>query len=207
MVRLGVTRVLQAADIRVVGEAATRVEGIRLVRAEQAQLVLFGDHLGTDALEALREVKAMASPPLVIVLVGQAVRADLVDLTSAGADGVLARSVGPDELTEAVGRVLAGERVVSPAFLPLVIGTVLAADDGGFRAGPVPAPSGEGALTAKEREVLVWLADGRSNHEIAEALFVTPATVKTHLAHIYTKLDVKSRHQALARAVALGYLQ
>ena len=72
---------------------------------------------------------------------------------------------------------------------------------------PAGSPSGEAVLTAKEREVLVALADGRTNQEIADALFVTPATVKTHLAHIYAKLQVKSRQQALARAVALGYLR
>ena len=63
-----------------------------------------------------------------------------------------------------------------------------------------------GQLTRKELEVLARLAEGRSNREIAGALYVTPATVKTHLAHIYTKLGVTGRQEALARAVALGLL-
>lgn len=208
MLRLGVARVLQAADIRVVGEAAARVEGIRLVRTEEAHLVLLGDHLGADVVDAVREAKALPTAPLVIVLVGQAVREDLVALIGAGADGLLARSAGPDELTDAVTRVLDGERAVSTAFLPLVIGTMVAAREGGRGdSASNPIPAADSLLTAKEREVLGWLADGRSNQEIADALFVTPATVKTHLAHIYAKLEVKGRHQALARAVALGYLR
>jgi NarL family two-component system response regulator LiaR len=103
--------------------------------------------------------------------------------------------VGGDELSEALDKVEAGERVIAPALLPLLVGAVTPS-----------APGPDSVLTSKEREVLASLAAGRSNQEIAEALFVTRATVKTHLAHIYAKLEAKDRHEAVARAVALGLL-
>jgi DNA-binding NarL/FixJ family response regulator len=210
MLRLGLSRVLQGIDVRVVGEAAAAVEGLRLARAENADLVLLGDHPGGDAVDAVRQAARLPSTPSVVVLVGQ-VDSDIVGaLLQAGADALLVRSAGPDELADAVGRTLEGERVVSPAIMPLLVGAVASAatpTGAAARAAASDAPAGDVQLTAKEREVLAWLADGRSNQEIADALFVTPATVKTHLAHIYTKLQVKGRQQALARAVALGFIR
>jgi DNA-binding CsgD family transcriptional regulator len=72
--------------------------------------------------------------------------------------------------------------------------------------GPQDAPDQTAVLTPKERQVLAWVARGHSNKEIAEGLFMAPGTVKTHLAHIYAKLGVGDRHEAMARAIALGLL-
>ena len=72
--------------------------------------------------------------------------------------------------------------------------------------GPQEVPDQVALLTPKERQVLVWVAKGHSNKEIAEELFMAPGTVKTHLAHIYAKLGVRDRHEAMARAIALGLL-
>src|SRR4051794_6947843 len=201
MLRIGLARVLQTVDVRVVGEAATRLEGIRAIRDGNADLVLVGDHTGGRPEEVVAEAKALAEAPRVIVLVGPGAPDIVAAVLTAGADGLLVRSVGPDELASSVSRVIAGERVVSPALLPMVIDLVSGTAGKADRTKPTDV-----ALTAKEREVLALLAADRSNQEIADALFVTPATVKTHLAHIYAKLEVKGRHQALARAVALGYL-
>jgi ATP/maltotriose-dependent transcriptional regulator MalT len=88
--------------------------------------------------------------------------------------------------------------VVGPSLLPLLVGVLGAPDDGDEDDGP---------LTPKELEVLSRLADGRSNKEIADALYVAPATIKTHLAHIYAKLGVTGRQEAVARAVELGLLR
>jgi DNA-binding NarL/FixJ family response regulator len=135
-------------------------------------------------------------PPKIVVFLGQASRDDLVALLNAGADAVLVRTVAPPELGDAVGKVLAGERVVSPAFMSALVGFLE----------PSSPPEKDAVLTGKETEVLKSLANGRSNQEIAAALFVTGATVKTHLAHIYAKLGVRTRHEAVARAVELGLL-
>ena len=117
-------------------------------------------------------------------------------MLEAGARGLCARSATPEELGEAAKLVLAGERVVAPSLLPALIGLV------GLQEGADEVA----VLTPKERQVLAWVARGHSNREIAEGLFMAPGTVKTHLAHIYAKLGVKDRHEAMARAIALGLL-
>ena len=138
--------------------------------------------------------------PRILVLLDQTSRDELASLASLGVDALLVRSARPEEVADAIGRVEKGERVVAPALLPLLVGAL----------GPAEESAGEeddnGVLTPKELEVLSRLAEGRSNREIANALYVTPATVKTHLAHIYAKLGVTDRHGALARAVELGLL-
>jgi DNA-binding NarL/FixJ family response regulator len=207
MLRLGLARVLQTVDVRVVGEAGSRADGIRAAREGGAELILVGDHSGGEPAEVVTDARELPASPRVIVLVGQNAPETVAAVLSAGAEGLLIRSVGSDELADSVSRVLAGERVVSPALVPMVIDLVSGAGAGGPRVPRSTRTQAEVTLTAKEREVLAWLADGRSNQEIAAALFVTPATVKTHLAHIYAKLEVNGRHQALARAVALGYLR
>jgi DNA-binding NarL/FixJ family response regulator len=206
MLRLGLARVLQTVDVRVVGEAGSRSDGIRAAQEGEAELVLVGDHSGGEPAEVVTDAKELPTAPRVIVLVGQGAPQTVAAVLTAGTDGLLIRSVGSDELADSVTRVLAGERVVSPALVPMVIDLVSGGGVNASRLPRSPRPQSEVTLTAKEREVLAWLADGRSNQEIAAALYVTPATVKTHLAHIYAKLEVNGRHQALARAVALGYL-
>jgi DNA-binding NarL/FixJ family response regulator len=108
-------------------------------------------------------------------------------------DALVPRTIGADALIAAVRKAHAGERVVDPA--------VLSGD--GEAEEPTEAAS---ALTEREREVLVLLAAGHSNREIASSLFVSLPTVKTHLAHIYAKLGAKNRNEALGRAVAGGLL-
>jgi DNA-binding CsgD family transcriptional regulator len=97
------------------------------------------------------------------------------------------------ELLDAVACCVDGERFVAPMLLPEL-------------AGMVDGTTASVQLTDKEREVLARLADGHTKSEIAAALLVSAATVKTHLNHIYGKLGARSRHEALARAVALGLL-
>lgn len=200
LVRVGVTRVLQSIDVRVVGEADAAVEGIRLARSASADLLLVGEPLQGPQVEAVRMAAAADAGDVfrIVVLVTQASREQVAGLLDAGAHGLVSRSAATDDLAEAVNRVLDGERFVSPSLLPSLVGLVTANGQNTSDTGP--------ALTAKELEVLRRLAEGRSNREIADAVFVTQATVKTHLAHIYTKLGVKGRHEALARAVALGLL-
>jgi DNA-binding NarL/FixJ family response regulator len=134
----------------------------------------------------------------VIVLLDHPGRDELTAVVSIGVDAVLVRSARPEDVADAVSRVEKGERVVAPMLLPLLVGALGASD-----ADDEPVAGG---LTRKEIEVLARLAEGLSNREIADALYITPATVKTHLAHIYTKLGAAGRQEALARAVALGVL-
>ena len=201
LVRVGAARVLQTIDVRLVGEADTAVEGIRIAKSVSADLLVVGEPLDGQQVEAVRLAKGGCGAR-VAVLVTQATRDQLAALLEAGADGLVSRSVGTDDLADILSRVLDGERVVAPSLMPALVGML--SKTGADRLSA--ADNGDGPLTLKELEVLRKLSEGLSNREIADAVFVTTATVKTHLAHIYAKLGVGSRHEALAKAVALGLL-
>lgn len=205
LVRLGIGQALKGSLVTVVGSAAGAEEGLRLVRARGAALLVLGSHRDLALAESARRARELPSAPRVVVLLDQVDPTTLDALRAARVDALLSRSVGPEELTAALARVGAGERVVSPALVPLLVG-VLGPGGGAGGTPPTVGADGPPPLTRKEIEVLVHLAQGRSNREIAEGLYVTPATVKTHLGHIYAKLGVATRREALARAVALGLL-
>jgi len=205
LVRLGIGQALRSLSIRVVGEMSTAADAVRVVADEHAGWLLLGTHRDIAAVDAVRRARAVDPPPRIVVLLDQVSRDVLASLMSLGVDALLVRSVAPEELADAIQRVDRGERVVGPALLPLLVGVLGTTADG-----PDDEQAGspaEGALTRKELEVLMRLADGRSNKEIADALFVAPATIKTHLAHIYAKLGVTGRQEAVARAVELGLLR
>lgn len=203
LVRLGMTQALRAIDIAVVAEVALSDDAVRAVETSRARYLLLGNHRDLSRPEAVRRAKSLSSPPKVLLLVDHIGRDELLALRAIGIDALLPRSVGPGELADALTRVAKGERVVAPALLSLLVGVLgpaAAEGDGGL------VTSNAEALTRKELAVLARLAEGRSNREIAAALFVTQATVKSHLAHIYLKLGVAGRQEAMARAVALGLL-
>jgi DNA-binding NarL/FixJ family response regulator len=141
--------------------------------------------------EIARQVRAGASEVRLIVMLNRAPRDTLADLLAVDVDGLLARAIEPDALVRAIERVMEGERYIDPQ---LLAGDILDED---------LEPT---SLTAREREVLGLLATGSSNREIASALFVSLPTVKTHLAHIYEKLEARNRNEALGRAMSLGLL-
>lgn len=197
LVRLGIAQALRTAGVRVAGEAASGEDGIRMAQAGEAVFLVLGAVRDASMADLVRRARAGTYAPKILVLLDQAGRDELIALASLGVDALLVRSAKPDEVADAVSRLEKGERVVAPALLPLLVGVL---------GPPAEGQADDGVLTRKELEVLFRLAEGRSNREIADALYVTPATVKTHLAHIYAKLDVTDRHGALARAVELGLL-
>ena len=194
LVRLGITAVLQGAGVEVVAEEGSGRDGLLRARTLGPNLLVVGATSDLSMAEVVGQARELPVRPRVLLLVSALVPADLSELMGLGPEGVLVRSAGAEELRDAVARLLEGERVVAPALLGAVMD--------GLQAGAAEA----GPLTTKELEVLARLAEGRTNQQIAEALFVTPATVKTHLSHIYAKLGVANRQEALARAVALGLL-
>src|SRR6266700_2042676 len=162
-----------------------------------AGLLVLGATSDLPARLAVTRAKAPQEPPTVLALASLPDPEELAGLLAAGVDGLLLRSTGVAELADALELLRGGERAVAPALLPLLVGVI-----GLAAVGP-----GEPLLTEKEREVLARLAEGGSNRAIAEALSVSPATVKTHLAHIYEKLGASDRRDALVRAIALGILR
>ena len=200
LVRVGVAQTLRARGMRVVAEAAHGEEAVNLALGAGADYLFLGAVRDMATPELVRRA-ATGNPALRIVVLLDHISSDeLGAILSVGVVALLVRTVRPEELTDALDRIERGERVIAPALLPLLVG-VLGPPAGGDDDEPA-----EGGLTRKELEVLARLADGMSNREIAAALYVTPATVKTHLAHIYTKLGAAGRREALARAVALGLL-
>jgi len=134
----------------------------------------------------------------VIALLSRVERPTLVALLDAGVSGLALRTVSAEDLASMTRSVVNGERAVAPALVSLLAGfeTSLGASES----------AGESPLTAKEQQVLARLAQGESNAAIAQALYISTATVKSHLASIYAKLDVRTRTEATSRALALGLL-
>lgn len=194
LVRLGIAQALRTAGVRVAGEASHGEEGLGKAASVDATFVVVGAVRDMAVVDVVRR----ASGRRIVVLLDRASRDDLTAVLSLGVEAVLMRSARPEEVADAVFRVEKGERVVTPMLLPLLVGAVTPAEDDDE---PVA-----GGLTRKEVEVLTRLAEGLSNKEIADALYITQATVKTHLAHIYAKLGATGRQDAVARAVALGVL-
>ncbi len=199
--RFGIARVLEDQDLQVTGSSARGAEALRLAREGAIDLLIVGRINDLKYERLLRETKSLDNPPKVVFLVEQADAKEVARLLSSGVDGLLLRTIKVDELSDALFRIVEGERVVAPAIASGTFGTV----------GPVLGLSEDAAaersgLSPKELEVLAVLAEGATYEEIANALIVSRATVKTHLVHIYSKLEVKNREQAVARALALGLL-
>jgi DNA-binding NarL/FixJ family response regulator len=173
-----------------VDDTAFGLEAVKL--AVDVDVVVIGTPADMPRVELARRLRAHPAAPHLVVLLAAAVPEEVGALIALPVDGLLARGTGPDALALACERVVAGGQAIDPQLLADHHERSAAA--AGF------------VLTARERDVLVLLADGRSNREIAAELFVSLPTVKTHLAHIYAKLDAKNRNEALGRAVGLGLL-
>jgi len=195
VVRAGLHALLDGAhDIDVVGEAATPDEAAALASSLNPDLVLmdlqFGqDHTGADAT---RQIRAAEAAPYVLVLTNYDSDGDILSAVEAGASGYLLKDAPPDELLAAVRAAAAGESALAPA----VAGRLMAR----MRAPQV-------SLSVREIEVLRLVADGASNTDVAARLHITDATVKSHLVHVFSKLNVSSRTAAVSEARALGILR
>jgi DNA-binding NarL/FixJ family response regulator len=202
LVRLGMVHALRSAGVRVLADERKGEDAVRRAIADGVTFLVLGLVRDAPMADLVRRARGAEHPVRhVIVLFDSVTRDELGGVVSLGADALLARSLQPEELVDALERISQGERVVAPAFVPLLVGLLGPAGDEG--AGHTDI---EALLTRKEIEVLAKLALGLANKEIADALFITPATVKTHLAHIYVKLTVANRQEAVAKAVSLGIL-
>ncbi len=195
VVRAGVRALLEAeTDIAVVGEAATPDEAVALAAERGPELVLMDLQFGDRAAgtEATRRVRALAAPPYVLVLTNYDTDGDILGAVEAGASGYLLKDAPPHELLAGVRAAAAGQSALAPA----IAGRLLAR----LREPRV-------SLSAREIEVLRLVARGASNAEVARRLHITDATVKSHLAHVFSKLGVSSRTAAVSAARALGILR
>jgi DNA-binding NarL/FixJ family response regulator len=156
---------------------------------------------GMDGLAALREITAdptLASTRVVIVTTFE-IDQYVFEALQAGASGFVLKDAEPAELLRAVRVVAAGEALLSPSVTRRVVSLF-----GRHLAGGTPSAPGLDALTDREREMLGWVATGRSNQEIAEELFLSPATVRTHISRAMGKLGARDRAQLVVFAVRAG---
>lgn len=199
LVRQGLRLILDLAGLDVVAEARDGAEAVAAVATHGPDVVLMDLRMpGMDGVEATRRIVA-SSPARVLVLTTFDVDEHVVDALRAGAVGFLLKDVTGEGLVEAVGRAAAGEPVVSPAVLTRMMDH--------FAARPPAAaalPPGFDELSDREREVLALIGRGRSNAEIAADLVISMATVKTHVRHVFAKLGLRDRAQAVVVARDAG---
>jgi DNA-binding NarL/FixJ family response regulator len=196
VVRRGLRTFLEVQDdIEVVGEASDGAEGVAQAEELRPDVVLMDIKMpGTDGIEALRKLRELDNPAKVLIVTSFTEKRTVVPALRAGASGYVYKDVDPEALAGAIRSVHAGHVLLQPE----VAGALLAQDD---RAGG----QGRGTtLTDREREVLILIADGRSNREIARALVLSEKTVKTHVSNILMKLDLADRTQAALWAVRHG---
>jgi DNA-binding NarL/FixJ family response regulator len=197
VVRAGLRAALAASSgsgpdaVEVVGEAATGEEAVTLATHLRPDVVLCDLRLGTgmDGIAATRQLRALENAPAVLILTTFDTTADIVRAVQAGAAGYLLKDTEPDEIAMAITTVARGGTVLPPS----IAGRMIHA---------LNSPK----LTRREVEVLRHLATGATNQDIARALVVTEATVKSHLVRIFTKLDVDNRSRAVHVARELGII-
>ncbi|WP_051467249.1 response regulator [Actinomadura oligospora] len=185
-------------DIEVVGEAADGVEAVSMAERLEPDIVLMDLKMpGAGGLAALTELRARGVAARVLVLTSVTERGHVLPAVQAGAAGYLYKDVDPRALVQAIRAVHDGHVLFAPDAAEAVLGAD-AAGDGRHD------DRGLAALTDREREVLVQIARGRSNREIARALVVSEKTVKTHVSNLLMKLGVQDRTQAALHAVRHG---
>ncbi|GAA2047383.1 response regulator transcription factor [Leifsonia soli] len=189
-------------DIEVVGEAADGEEAVALAVAARPDVLLMDLRMPVlDGAEATARVRQAAPDTAVLILTTYADDESILGALRAGARGYLTKDAGRAELAAAVRAVASGQTTLAPEVGARVIGALT----GTARAAEVAPPDAAGALvvrfpslTRREAEVLALIGDGLSNAEIARTLFVSVATVKTHINAIFAKLAVRDRSQAIA---------
>ncbi|MFR0352113.1 response regulator [Streptomyces sediminimaris] len=197
-------------DMEVVGEASDGAEAVRLAKEQRADVVLMDIRMpGTDGLAATRMISADPALARVRVVILTTFEVDdyVVQSLRAGASGFLGKGSEPEELLSAIRVAAGGEALLSPAATKGLIARFLAQGDAAGD-GHDPARSERlGALTVREREVLVQVAGGHSNDEIAERLEVSPLTVKTHVNRAMAKLGARDRAQLVVIAYESGLVR
>jgi len=204
MVRSGLRSLLETEpDLQVVAEAADGEGAVGLVEHHRPDVVLMDIRMPVlDGISATRRIVEEGLGTRVLVLTTFDLDEYVFQALRAGASGLLLKDATAEQLVAAVRTVAAGDALLDPAVTRRVIDA--------FVASPPPEPHDDGTLadlTAREMEVLRLMAHGRSNREIAAALFVGEATAKTHVSNVLSKLGLRDRVQAVIRAYESGLIR
>lgn len=189
VVRAGLRALIEGSpDLAVVGEGSSAADVVALVERERPDVVLMDLNLGDGAggIDATAQVRGIPNPPGVLVLTTYDTESDILRALDAGASGYLLKDTPPERLFEGIRAVARREPALGPTVSAMLMRR---------------AASPEPRMTEREVEVLELLADGKGNRELARALLVSEATVKSHLSHIYAKLGVDTRAGAVAAAI------
>jgi DNA-binding NarL/FixJ family response regulator len=204
LVRTGLRMILDAEDdLQVVGEAADGLESVAIARRLRPDVVLMDVQMPRmDGLEATRQLlRAGAVDPPRVVILTTFDRSEIVyEALVAGASGFLLKDMPGEQLVAGVRAVARGEELLAPAITRRLIEAFV-------HPGHAPLPRGFDDLTPREREVLELVARGLSNAELAAVLVVSEATVKTHVAHVLAKLNLRDRVQAVVLAYETGLVR
>ena len=193
IVRGGIVALLSAADdMQVVAEAADGLEAVRLAAEHRPDVVLMDLRMpGLDGDEATARILAANPAARVVILTTYESDSSILTAIEAGASGYLLKAAPQEEILAGVRSVARGEVALAPSIAAMLVQRVAK-----------PAIT----LSPRETQVLALVAQGSSNPSIAAALFVSEATVKTHLLHAFAKLEVSDRTRAVTRAMELGLL-
>ncbi len=205
VIRTGLRTILDARpDLEVVGEASDGAQAVHVAMQTRPDVVLMDVRMpGTNGIEATRQLAGpdVQDPVTVLVITTFDLDEYVFGALRAGASGFLLKDTEPDELVEAVRVVASGQGMVAPHVTRRLIEEFA-------RTAAAPEPSGVlDALTVREHEILVLMAQGRSNPEIAEHLVVEVSTVKSHVGRILAKLDARDRIQAVIAAYEHGIVR
>lgn len=181
------------ADISVIGEASSGEEAVQFVKANPVDVVLCDLRLGAgmNGAQTTAAIRQLSKPPFVLILTTFDKDSEVLACIEAGAAGYLLKDVSAQTIVDSIRQAALGNVVLAPEMTQRVVE--------GMRRPKVE-------LTKREKDVLVQLATGAANKQIAKALFVSEATVKTHLVHIFDKLQATTRTDAINKAQDLGLL-
>ena len=195
IVRAGLRAVIDSeVDLDIVGEASTPSAAIELADSLAPDVILMDLQFGTDetGVDATTRIQQLPSAPHVLVLTNYDTDIDILGAVEAGAAGYLLKDAPPHELLAAIRAAAAGESALGPTIASRLLGRMR---------------NTQNVLSPREQSVISLVADGATNADIARSLHISESTVKSHLVHIFTKLDATSRTSAVAEARSRGIIR